>query len=121
MITGVTLPSIAAFLHSKPSALGLAVSAGLAGPLVGAIFLGPLADRWGRKKTLVISAIGFGVFTGVTGYITSLQELALFRFLAGVGLGGAIPNSLAFGSEFAPTRMRATLATTMYSGVAVVR
>jgi AAHS family 4-hydroxybenzoate transporter-like MFS transporter len=119
MITGVTLPSIAAFLHSKPTALGLAVSAGLVGPLVGAIFLGPLADRWGRKKTLVISAIGFGVFTAMTASIANLQELALFRFLAGVGLGGAIPNSLAFGSEFAPTRMRATLATTMYSGVAV--
>ena len=119
MIIGVALPKIADFLHSKPSALGLAISAGQVGPLVGAIGLGMVADRWGRKRTLFLSAIVFGVFTLVTAYITSVEQLALFRFLAGIGLGGAIPNSLAFGCEYAPTRMRTTLATTMYAGVAV--
>jgi MFS transporter, AAHS family, 4-hydroxybenzoate transporter len=89
------------------------------GPLVGAIVLGMVADRWGRKRTLFLSAIVFGVFTLMTAYITNLQELALYRFLAGVGLGGAIPNALAFGCEYAPTKMRTTLATTMYAGVAV--
>ena len=48
-IIGVALPKVADFLHSKPSALGLALSAGQFGPLVGAIVLGSLADRWGRK------------------------------------------------------------------------
>jgi AAHS family 4-hydroxybenzoate transporter-like MFS transporter len=118
MIIGVALPKIADFLHSKPSALGLALSAGQVGPLVGAIAGGMVADRWGRKRTLFISAIIFGVFTLMTAYITSVQELALLRFLAGIGLGGAIPNALAFGSEYAPSRMRTTLATTMYAGVA---
>ncbi len=119
MVIGVTMPAIAAFLHSKPGALGLAVSAGQVGPLVGAIVLGMLADRFGRKWTLIVSAIIFGIFTAMTAHIASLEQLALFRFLAGIGLGGAVPNALAFGSEYAPTRMRATLATTMYAGVAV--
>jgi MFS transporter, AAHS family, 4-hydroxybenzoate transporter len=119
MIIGVALPKIADFLHSKPSALGLAISAGQVGPLVGAIGLGMVADRWGRKRTLFLSAIVFGIFTLITAYITTVEQLALFRFLAGIGLGGAIPNALAFGCEYAPTRMRTTLATTMYAGVAV--
>ncbi len=119
MIIGVALPKIADFLHSKPSALGLALSAGQVGPLVGAVGLGMVADRWGRKRTLFLSAIVFGIFTLMTAYITSVQELALLRFLAGIGLGGAIPNALAFGCEYAPGRMRTTLATTMYAGVAV--
>ena len=118
MIIGVALPKIADFLHSKPGALGLALSAGQVGPLVGAIAGGMVADRWGRKRTLFVSAIVFGVFTLMTAYITSVQELALLRFLAGIGLGGAIPNALAFGSEWAPSRLRTTLATTMYAGVA---
>jgi AAHS family 4-hydroxybenzoate transporter-like MFS transporter len=119
MVIGVALPKIADFLHSKPSALGLAISAGQVGPLIGAIVLGMVADRWGRKRTLIVSAIIFGIFTLMTAYITSVGQLALLRFLAGIGLGGTIPNALAFGSEYAPTKKRATLATTMYAGVAV--
>jgi AAHS family 4-hydroxybenzoate transporter-like MFS transporter len=48
-----------------------------------------------------------------------MESLVLFRFCAGLGLGGAIPNALAFGSEYAPGRKRATLATAMYAGVAM--
>jgi MFS transporter, AAHS family, 4-hydroxybenzoate transporter len=119
MIIGVALPKIADYLHSKPGALGLAVSAGQVGPLVGAIVLGMVADRWGRKRTLYLSAIVFGLFTALTAYITNVEELALLRFLAGIGLGGAIPNALAFGCEYAPSKKRTTLATTMYAGVAL--
>jgi AAHS family 4-hydroxybenzoate transporter-like MFS transporter len=116
---GVALPKIAESLKTSPGALGLAMSAGLVGPLLGAIVLGMLADRWGRKQMLFISALIFGVFTLLTAWITSVEQLALFRFLSGVGLGGAIPNALAFGCEYAPSRMRATLTTTMYAGMPV--
>ncbi len=116
-VIGVALPKIADFLHSKPSSLGLALSAGQFGPLIGAMVLGTLADRWGRKWMLFISAIIFGVFTLSTAFITSVGQLALFRFLAGLGLGGAVPNALTFGSEFAPTRSRSALVATMYAGM----
>ena len=55
-VVGVALPKIAEFLKSKPSALGLALTAGQFGPLIGAVVLGTLADRWGRKWMLFISA-----------------------------------------------------------------
>ncbi len=116
-IIGVALPKIADFLHSKPSALGLALGAGQFGPLVGAFLLGSIADRCGRKWMLFISAVIFGVFTVLTVLITSVGQLALFRFLAGFGLGGAIPNALTFGSEYAPTRAKQSLVATMYAGM----
>ena len=101
MIIGVALPKIADFLHSKPSALGLALSAGQVGPLVGAVGRGHGRRPLGAEADAVLSAIVFGIFTLMTAYITSVQELALLRFLAGIGLGGAIPNALAFGCEYA--------------------
>jgi len=119
MVIGVTMPKIADFLHCKPGALGLAVSAGQLGPLVGAAVLGIVADKWGRRNTLIVSTIIFAVFTFLTTFMTSLEMLATYRFLAGIGLGGAIPNALAYGSEWAPSNKKATLATSMYAGVAV--
>ena len=114
---GVTLPKMAETLGVKPGALGLALSAGMFGPILGAIVLGMLADRFGRKWMLVISAMFFGIFTFMIAYIHSPQEMALYRFLAGIGLGGAVPNALAFGSEFAPSNKRASIITTMYAGM----
>lgn len=118
-VIGVALPKIKESLNASDSALGVAVGAGLAGPLIGALAFGTLADRWGRKRMLYISALIFGVFTFLTAYITSVQELAWCRLLAGLGLGGAIPNALAFGCEYAPSRLRASLTTTMYAGMPV--
>jgi AAHS family 4-hydroxybenzoate transporter-like MFS transporter len=118
-LVGVSLPKIAEFLHSKPTALGVVMSAGNVGALIGALVLGLLADRFGRKKMLLVSAFMFGIFTFAISFIQSVEQLVVFRFLAGLGLGGAVPNALAFGSEYAPSHKRATLATTMYAGVAI--
>ena len=65
-VIGVALPKLAEHLASEPKALGLALSAGQFGPLIGAIVLGMLADRWGRKWMLFISAVSFGLFTFLT-------------------------------------------------------
>ncbi len=128
-VIGVALPKIAEFLHSDPKALGMAVGAGQLGPLVGAIVLGMLADRLGRKSMLFICAFIFGLFTLLTAfinsveqlnaYLTGVEQLAVCRLLAGIGLGGAIPNALAFGCEYAPTRLRASLTTMMWSGMPI--
>ncbi len=116
-VIGVAVPKIAEFLRVKPQALGVAISAGQFGPLFGAAFLGMLADRIGRKRMLVFCALCFGLFTVLCAFITSVGELALFRFIAGLGMGGAVPTAIAFGAEYAPSRSRATLATAMYAGV----
>ncbi len=116
-VIGVAIPRIAESLHSKPSALGLAMSAGLVGAGVGSVALGMLADRFGRKRMLVICALVFGVFTFLTVFITDAGQLALYRFLAGLGLGGTTPNAIAFGAEYAPERLRKTFTATMFAGI----
>ena len=66
-VAGVALPKIAEYLHAKPSALGIAVSASQFGPVIGALLLGSFADRFGRKPMLLFSGLVFAVFTGLSG------------------------------------------------------
>ncbi|WP_321365376.1 MFS transporter [uncultured Desulfuromusa sp.] len=116
-VIGVTIPKMAEHLNASPAELGFAISLGQLGPMIGAIVIGMLADRIGRKKTMVFSALVFGFFTYMISHISSVPELAIYRFIAGLGMGGAIPNALAFGSEFAPSRSRASLSLYMWAGM----
>lgn len=117
VVISVALPKIAQFLHAGTGALGLAVGAGQLGPLVGAMVLGMLSDRLGRKRMLIFSSLVFGVFTILIATIGSVEQLALYRFLSGIGLGGAVPNALSFGCEYAPGNRRASFTTMMWSGM----
>jgi AAHS family 4-hydroxybenzoate transporter-like MFS transporter len=90
--------------------------AGLAGLTVGAFVLSPAADRFGRKYVIVLSVLLFGIFALVTARATTLNELLVYRFLTGLGLGGAMPNIIALISEYAPKRMRALLIAIMFCG-----
>ncbi|QOZ47415.1 MFS transporter [Bradyrhizobium sp. CCBAU 53340] len=90
--------------------------AGLGGLAVGAFVLSPAADRFGRKSVILLSVLLFGVFALVTARATTLNELLVYRFLTGLGLGGAMPNIVALTSEYAPKRMRALLIAIMFCG-----
>ncbi|WFU44286.1 MFS transporter [Bradyrhizobium sp. CB82] len=90
--------------------------AGLAGLTVGAFVLSPAADRFGRKNVILLSVLLFGIFALVTARATTLSELLVYRFLTGIGLGGAMPNIIALTSEYAPKRMRALLIAIMFCG-----
>ena len=116
-VIGVAVPKMAEYLHLKPQAFGLAISAGQFGPLFGAAVLGMLADRLGRKRVLIFCALVFGVFTVAQAFITSVGQLALLRFIGGFGMGGAVPTAISFGAEYSPSRSRATLSTALYAGV----
>ena len=90
--------------------------AGLAGLAVGAFVLSPAADRFGRKSVILLSVLLFGVFALITARATTLNELLAYRFLTGLGLGGAMPNIVALTSEYAPKRIRALLIAIMFCG-----
>ncbi|UMX67090.1 MFS transporter [Klebsiella pneumoniae] len=98
------------------SALGPVMSAALVGLAVGALTAGPLADRIGRKKVLIMSIVVFGGFSLLTAFATSLNQLTLLRFLTGLGLGAAMPNAATLMSEYAPERRRALLVNLMFVG-----
>ncbi|MGA3308039.1 MAG: MFS transporter [Xanthobacteraceae bacterium] len=103
---GYTAPAIAQALNLPKDVLGPVFSAALLGAALGALSFGPLADRFGRKRFMVAATIIFGVFSLLTAYVTTLPQLLIYRFCAGLGLGGATPSFLALGGEFAPASKR---------------
>jgi AAHS family 4-hydroxybenzoate transporter-like MFS transporter len=100
-------------------AVGGVFSAGLFGLLVGSIMFGYIGDRLGRKTAIIIGAILFGAVTYATGWASSLDQLLIYRFIACVGLGGAVPNAVALTNEFAPKHLRVTAITVIFAGYAI--
>lgn len=109
-------PAIAQTWNVEITSFGIVFAAGLLGLTFGAAGLGLLADRIGRKKAIVLSTALFGSFALLTTFAQSVFELTVFRFLTGVGLGGAMPNIIALTAEYAPRRSRSTLITLMFCG-----
>lgn len=116
-VMGYVAPALIAQLHITRAAFGPLVSIGLIGMMVGGLVGGPLADRYGRKPVLVGCCFAFGLFSLLTATAASFESLAAFRLLTGLGLGGAMPNSIAITSEYMPKRLRATAITTMFVGM----
>ena len=94
----------------KPGQLGPVFSASLVGILFGSALFGWIGDRYGRKIALISANLLFGVFTFAAAYATNLEQLFWLRLLAGLGIGGVIPNVVAINTESAPRKYRATLA-----------
>jgi len=113
---GYVAPSLAKGWALKPGALGPVFGAGLAGLMIGALLLGPVADRVGRKPVIVGSTLFFGLCSLATPAAADLDTLFWIRFVTGLGLGGAMPNAIALTSEFSPQRSRATMITVMFCG-----
>jgi len=115
-IMGFIAPQLKIDWGLSPQALGPVLSAALIGLAVGALTAGPLADRYGRKIVLLCSVVLFGVLTIATAFAPDVQWLVVLRFLTGLGLGAAMPNSSILVSEYAPQRSRSFLITIAFCG-----
>jgi AAHS family 4-hydroxybenzoate transporter-like MFS transporter len=113
---GYVAPALAKEWGLTKSALGPVFSAGLFGLMIGALVLGPLADRIGRKKIIIFSTLAFGLGALATAFVQDVNTLLAVRFATGLGLGGAMPNTIAMTSEFNPKRRRATMVMIMFCG-----
>ncbi|OGA36989.1 MAG: hypothetical protein A3G80_13735 [Betaproteobacteria bacterium RIFCSPLOWO2_12_FULL_62_13b] len=101
------------------SALGPLFGAGLLGGLFGPPIFGYLADRYGRKYTVIGGAFFFGLFTLSQVWANSLGSMMLLRFIAGIGIGGVLPITVALNTEFAPRRIRASMIMLSFLGIAL--
>jgi MFS transporter, AAHS family, 4-hydroxybenzoate transporter len=113
---GVAAPTMSSSLAIPIAAFGQTFSASLFGAMLGALTLGSLADRFGRRWTLVGAVATFPLFSLLTPLAPNLLWLLACRFVVGLGLGGAIPNLLALSSEYAPPRIRGLLTGLLFAG-----
>ncbi|MGF6603621.1 AAHS family 4-hydroxybenzoate transporter-like MFS transporter [Paraburkholderia sp. GAS448] len=98
------------------AAFGPVMSAAMVGLAIGALTAGPAADRVGRKIVLIGSVFCFGLFSLLCAFAESPTQLMMLRFLTGLGLGAAMPNSTTLLSEYVPSKSRSLLLTIMFTG-----
>jgi MFS transporter, AAHS family, 4-hydroxybenzoate transporter len=83
-----------------------ALASGPFGMMIGGLMGGVIGDRLGRRVALLGSVVTFAVITLAIAFVNSIEALLVLRFLAGVGLGGAMPNAATLASEYVPRRQR---------------
>ena len=114
-----TGPVIAQEWGIEATALGVVFSAALAGMTFGALLVGMLGDRFGRKVAVGLSVATFGLFTLAIVSASSYTELLVYRFLAGLGIGGTIPSVTTLMAEYAPNRLRTMMIALMSIGIPI--
>jgi benzoate transport len=99
-------PGISKEWHVIPKALGFVLSMELIGMAIGSIFLGGVADKIGRRPTILgcLAAMTVGMFMATTAHGT--VDLSLWRVLTGVGIGGVLASINAVAAEFSSARRK---------------
>jgi len=114
---GYLATPIAATTHIPVHSFGPILSASLFGLMIAAMATGPVADRWGRKWPVIVSVLAFGVFAVLTAQARTYNEFLAYRFLTGLGLGGAMPNVVALTSEYVPKRLLPIVVPMLFAGM----
>lgn len=118
-IMGFVAPALKTDWQLSNNDLAPVLSAALVGLAVGAAITGALADKFGRRKLLIINVFLFGLFTLLVAYAHSVTEMVAYRFIAGCAMGGIMPNAATLATEFSPARKRAFLVTIVFAGFTV--
>jgi AAHS family 4-hydroxybenzoate transporter-like MFS transporter len=105
-LLGLAIPSMMQEWGLQRSAFASLFATGMVGMMVGGASAGLVGDRFGRKTALIGSVSIFALATLAMAAVSGVMSLGLLRFLAGVGLGGAMPNAAALACEYVPRRQR---------------
>ena len=108
-VYGTALPLIMDEWGLDSVVAGTMGSYGLFGMMFGAFIFGVLADKIGRKKVIIINVLIFSLFTFLCGFAETATVFSIFRFIAGLGLGGIMPNVAALVMDYAPNSMKIRL------------
>lgn len=111
-LIGFAIPMIIKEWGITRAAFAPAVAAGLLGMAFGMAMAGNIADRIGRRLVLTVSVLVFGATTVAIGFSPNVETIIALRFIAGLGIGGALPSCSTLTAEYAPARAR-TMAVTL--------
>src|SRR5881396_2290106 len=113
---GYLAPAIIKDWQLAPAQMGPVLSAALFGILVGSIVFSMLADKIGRRPVLILTTLFFSLVTLMTARAHTVVELRTIRFIAGIGLGGIMPNAVALVGEYTPRRLRVLMILVVTNG-----
>lgn len=119
VVYGTVLPVLIEKWNLTSVEAGAIGTYGLFGMMFGAILFGTLADRIGRKNVIAITFLFFSLFTLLCGFAETPTMFSTFRFLAGLGLGGIMPNVIALLTDYAPKTMRSMIVSIVLCGYSV--
>jgi AAHS family 4-hydroxybenzoate transporter-like MFS transporter len=105
-LLGIAVPALMREWTLPRGAFAPVVASGMFGMMIGGAIAGIVGDRVGRRAAMIGSVVVFGVMTLAAAMAGGVIALSVLRFLAGLGLGGAVPNAAALASEYVPRRHR---------------
>ncbi|MGQ1890085.1 sugar porter family MFS transporter [Thermophagus sp. OGC60D27] len=124
LIFGINMAAISGAVSSLKSQfllsefeIGIVVSALVAGCMIGAFSAGPLSEKVGRKKVLIITAVLFGISSIWSGLANNIVSLSIARIIGGIGVGAVSVMVPTYISEISPAKVRGTLGTLNQLGV----
>jgi MFS transporter, AAHS family, benzoate transport protein len=119
VIYGSVVPSLMEEWGISPVTAGAIGSYTAAGTAIGAVVFGLLADRLGRKRVIIVCTVIFSLFTALSAFAAGPVMFTIFRVIAGLGLGGVMPNVIALSTEYAPKKIRAAMVSFIFCGYSI--
>ncbi|MHC8609495.1 MFS transporter [Paenarthrobacter ureafaciens] len=104
VVLGTVIPTLIKTGELGFDAVGatFAATISLVGVGLGALFIAPLSDKFGRRKLLIACVAGFSLFTLAVAFAPNVAVFSALRLLAGLGLGACLPAALAYMNDYAP-------------------
>ncbi|NIY47462.1 MFS transporter [Cedecea colo] len=115
-VMGFIAPALIDHWGMSRSAMGPILGAAMFGVAMGALISGPISDRYGRKRVILLSVLTFSAFSLACAFATTPVQMTLLRFMAGLGLGAVMPNCVTLIAEYMPERRKGVMITLMFSG-----
>jgi AAHS family 4-hydroxybenzoate transporter-like MFS transporter len=116
-IIAFTGPAIAKGFGMSPADMTWIFIAGTLGMAIGAMGLGMIGDRIGRRRAILAAIALFSIFSFAIAFARSPMQIVVLRFLTGLGMGGATPVLLALAAEYSPARLRGAVLTVVLLGL----
>lgn len=118
VVLGAVIPTLTETkaLGFDAGSLTTAATLGLVGVGIGAVAIGPLTDRFGRRASLMVCIALFSVLTLAIAWAPNVANFVALRFLSGLGLGACLPTALTYMTEYARQGRRGSAVTRMMTG-----